>query len=191
MTEQVQQLQDSIALIRNRHKNLNKKISIIRSHIENNTMFKAKGITDIIKELCEFSKVQEKCAENYKILFNETLSDNEKLVNIEDKITEYNNEILKKETGDIVKKFKTIYSDVTECQSIIDKYAVELENIDITKMNLDEYKSAVSDYIKFYSLIESDNITDKIAFSADTTVFSEESDLLLKLIQGKITINQT
>ena len=106
MTEQILQLQDSLEAIRNRYKNLNKKIDIISSHVESNTMFKSKSITDILKELTEFSKLQNICAENYKALFNEELPEDATLDNIESKIHEYNNEVLKKETGAIIDKFK-------------------------------------------------------------------------------------
>lgn len=189
MTEQILQLQNSLEAIRNRYKNLNKKIDIIRSHVESNTMFKSKSITDILKELTEFSKLQNICAENYKALFNEELPEDATLDNIKSKIQEYNNEVLKKETGAIIDKFRTLHSDDSDCQSAIDKFAAQLEGIDCSKMTLEEYKEAVADYIKFYSCVESNDTDERINFSLKETVFSEDSGLLLNLIQGMISIS--
>lgn len=188
MTEQVKQLQNSLEAVRNRFKNINKKIDIIQSHVDSNTMFKSKSITDILKELTEFSKLQDTCVENYKALFNEDFPEDTTLENIELKIQEYNSEILKKETGAIIEKFKTLHSDSTTCQESINRYAARLEAIDCSKMSLEEYKNSVADYIKFYSCVESGDTDARIQFSMEESLFSEDSGLLLNLIQGLIFI---
>lgn len=194
MTEQAmqtRQFHETLKYLRTKNRSLLRKLDTVRTHAETGKTVKVRSIGDMITELTEIDGLQKKIRDEYRAIFNEDMQKDEKLTFYDKRVCELNSSILKQETGFIVSRFREIRSDDKNCQKLVDQFARKLEKIDSKKMSLDDYRNAVADYIRFYALVESGDTESKLEFSTEDTVFTEDSALLLKFIQGKYYIRQT
>ena len=193
MTEQAtqtKQFHDTVKYLKTKNRSLLRKLDTVMEHADDGRLFRSRSLADMITELTEIDGLQKKIREDYRAIFNDDIMADEKLTVYDKKVCELNSSILKQETGFIVQKFRDIHSDDKNCQKLVDQFARRLEKIDSKKMSLDDYRTAVDDYIRFYALVESGDTFAKLEFSNEDTVFTEDSALLLKFIQGKYYIKQ-
>ena len=129
---------------------LNTKVLSISEYVSEQRMVDSETINTTMAELLKLSQAQQECQEEYLTVFpGEKCS--ELLSEIENKVDEYEAQMaankLKEEAKYILVKFAGIRSDIEQCQKQLDLYAQQLNSIDKdNKMDLEEYKSAVSPY---------------------------------------------
>lgn len=173
---------------------LNTKVLSISEYISEQRMVDSETINTTMAELLKLSQAQQECQEEYLTVFpGEKCS--ELLSEIENKVDEYEAQIaankLKEEAKYILVKFSGIRSDIEQCQKQLDLYAQQLNSIDKdNKMDLEEYKSAVSPYEDFYNIVDTDDTDEKIAYSLKKSMFSSDTFLMLNMIQRKVYIDR-
>lgn len=172
---------------------LESNLTEIMSLIKERKFVDSDKIEKVIENLTILSNSQKECEKEYAERFpNEECS---KVLNdITAVIDKYEAELeetkLKNEAKSMTTKFACIRSSVEKCQQSLDEYAEHIRSLYSNGMTLDEYKTAIAPYEELYDVVKSEDLQTKLTYVSKDTIFSEDHNLLLNIITGKVFIDE-